>query len=686
MKRFRKFGYHIRKLKKSILPSLKVVQSGNILLSEHWKQFMSEDQKPKGFEKFWKKNENEQKETGEKGENKAKESKETNDKKEEKTEYSSKKESNENKNSSSSSFSDSLFSQNGKSPQFLDAIFLCGIGWLAYNYFKKVYKSPPLNRVEFFELAKKKLISKLVITKKANWETLYLVTAYNQQGSVVGVLPLTDLDQFLKDFEKIQSEAKIPSNELIPVEYGTQTKFKHNLILLIPLLYIALKLLRRQNPGLNNMANKVMNNKKTGSKGPFDNIFGFGKSRAGEYGGDKKIDVSFKDVAGLTGPKEEIQEFVEFLKKPDKFRKLGAKIPKGALLVGPPGTGKTLLAKACAGEAGVAFFSTSGSEFVEMFVGVGASRVRDLFAKAKEKSPAIIFIDEIDAVGKHRSKTSYNDERESTLNQLFVEMDGFGTDTNVVVFAATNRRDSLDKALIRAGRFDRQIEVNLPTLKEREDICGVHLRKILVAKSLDKADIAQKIAGLSTGMNGADLAAICNEAALIAARYNKNAVEMSDFYEAYDRLLTGLKRNLPMSEFDKKVTAFHEAGHAITGWFSKHAQPILKVSIVPRSKGSLGFTVFLPDEVELYTKDQLIAMLCTMYGGRAAEEVFIGTITTGAKNDLERATALAKQFIGAFGMSDELGNVCILEENSAFGSDRKMLTSPQLAKVFFPKN
>jgi len=314
-----------------------------------------------------------------------------------------------------------------------------------------------------------------------------------------------------------------------------------------------------------------------GVKKIYEDMFGVVNSKAKEFGDKIRVNISFKDVAGMEGPKEEIKEFVEFLKNPLKFQELGAKIPKGALLTGPPGTGKTLLAKACAGEAGVPFFVTSGSEFVEMYVGVGAARVRDLFEKAKAKSPAIIFIDEIDAIGRKRDMRGFDSERENTLNQIFVELDGFGTNENVIVFAATNRKDILDKALIRPGRFDRIIEVNLPTRKEREEIFMVHLRNIEVTDGITKESIASKLSALSMGMSGAEIYSICNEAAILAARRNKISVDMDDFYEAYDRVLTGLKRKLPITPEEKKVIAFHEAGHAIVAWFLKYAQPVLKV-------------------------------------------------------------------------------------------------------------
>jgi cell division protease FtsH len=393
-----------------------------------------------------------------------------------------------------------------------------------------------------------------------------------------------------------------------------------------------------------------------GAGGPGGQIFSIGKSRAKLFDENEKIQVTFKDVAGLEGAKEEVQEVVDFLKNSEKYTKLGGKIPKGVLLVGPPGTGKTLLAKAVAGEAKVPFFSLSGSDFVEMFVGVGASRVRDLFAQAKAKSPAIIFIDEIDAIGRARGKGGLqggNDERENTLNQLLTEMDGFGTDTNVIVMAATNRADILDKALMRAGRFDRSIYVDLPELHERREIFDVHLAKIKLSPDIDRDFLAKQTPGFS----GADIANVCNEAALIAARNNHESVTKQDFLDAVDRIIGGLeKKNKAIKPSEKKRVAFHEAGHATISWLVEHAAPLLKVTIVPRGR-SLGAAWYLPEERSLTTTEQMLDEMCATLGGRAAEQVAFGNISTGALSDLERVTKQAQAMVTIYGLSENIGNI-----------------------------
>lgn len=390
--------------------------------------------------------------------------------------------------------------------------------------------------------------------------------------------------------------------------------------------------------------------------GPGGQIFNIGKSRAKLFDENDKVRVTFKDVAGLEGAKEEVEEIVEFLKNPEKFTRLGGKIPKGALLVGPPGTGKTLLAKAVAGEAKVPFFSLSGSDFVEMFVGVGASRVRDLFKNAKDKAPAIIFIDEIDAIGRARGKNNFtggNDERENTLNQLLTEMDGFGTDTNVIVLAATNRADVLDKALMRAGRFDRLIHVDLPELNERKEIFEVHLTPLKLGTDVDSEFLSKQTPGFS----GADIANVCNEAALVAARKNKDVVEKQDFLDAVDRIVGGLeKKNKLIKPKEKRRIAYHEAGHATIGWLLPHAAPLVKVTIVPRGK-SLGAAWYLPEERQITTTDQLMDEIAATMGGRAAEEVVFGDISTGALSDLERVTKQASAMVTIYGLNEKIGNV-----------------------------
>ncbi len=398
------------------------------------------------------------------------------------------------------------------------------------------------------------------------------------------------------------------------------------------------------------------------SGGAGGGIFNVGRTKARMYEKGESLGITFKDVAGQVGAKQEVQEIVEFLKNPQKYTELGGKIPKGALLVGPPGTGKTLLAKAVAGEADVPFFSMSGSDFVEMFVGVGASRVRDTFAKAKEKAPSIIFIDEIDAIGRARSKNpgyGGNDERENTLNALLTEMDGFGTNSGVIILAATNRVDMLDKALLRAGRFDREIHVDLPDLPERKEIFQVHLRPIKVDESVDIDLLARQTPGFS----GADIANVCNEAALIAARHDSKVVTKHDFLDAVDRIIGGLeKKTKVMTAEEKRSIALHEAGHATCSWFCQYANPLIKVSIVPRGR-ALGAAWYLPEERQLTTKEQLMDEMCSLMGGRAAEELFTGHISTGAMNDLERATKMAQSMIAYYGMSEKLPNVCFYDNN-----------------------
>ncbi len=423
-----------------------------------------------------------------------------------------------------------------------------------------------------------------------------------------------------------------------------------NLFPLLLIIFVWMFIMRRMGSG--------------GGFGGMGGIFNVGRSRAQlvEKGGENESKVTFKDVAGQASAKQEVQEIVEFLKNPKKFTDLGGKIPKGALLVGPPGTGKTLLAKAVAGEADVPFFSMSGSDFVEMFVGVGASRVRDLFRQAKEKAPCIIFIDEIDAVGRARANNAMmggNDERESTLNQLLTEMDGFGTNSGVIILAATNRADILDKALLRAGRFDRQIHVDLPDLNERKAVFKVHLKPIKVDKSLDIDLLARQTPGFS----GADIANVCNEAALIAARHGKQSVTKEDFIAAVDRIVGGLeKKTKVMTEEEKRTIALHEAGHATISWNLQYANPLIKVTIVPRGR-ALGAAWYLPEERQITTKEQMLDEMCATLGGRAAEELFTGHISSGAMNDLERVTKQAYGMIAYMGMSDALPNLCYYNQS-----------------------
>ncbi len=403
----------------------------------------------------------------------------------------------------------------------------------------------------------------------------------------------------------------------------------------------------------------------TGGGGPGGQIFNIGKSKAALFDADNKVKITFADVAGLEEAKEEIKEIVDFLKTPSKFTKLGGKIPKGALLVGPPGTGKTLLAKAVAGEAGVPFFSLSGSDFVEMFVGVGAARVRDLFKQAKEKAPCIVFIDEIDAIGRSRGRGQMpgaNDERENTLNSLLVEMDGFATDSGVIILAATNRPDVLDSALLRPGRFDRQISIDKPDVVGREAIFKVHLKPIKLDASVD----AKKLSAQTPGFAGAEIANVCNEAALIAARRDKKAVDMQDFQDAIDRVIGGLeKKTKIISPEEKKIVAYHEAGHAVAGWFLEHADPLVKVSIVPRGVAALGYAQYLPKEQFLYQTEQMLDEMCMTFGGRAAEDIVFGKISTGALSDLERITKMAYSIVTVYGMNSAIGNMSFYDSKAS---------------------
>ena len=453
------------------------------------------------------------------------------------------------------------------------------------------------------------------------------------------------VDFFQKQLADAQSD--LLDEEIISPRFETRVDWFSNIFSwLLPILlilgvwlFVFNRMARKQAGGL--------------SGNPFANT---GKSSAKLLEGKDKIDINFNDVAGLDEAKEEVMEVVDFLKQPEKYKKLGAKIPKGVLLTGPPGTGKTLMAKAMAGEAGVAFFSISGSDFVEMFVGVGAARVRDLFKKGREKAPCIIFIDEIEAIGRSRSmsKTQTNDERENTLNQLLVEMDGFNSKDGetVIILAATNRPDLLDKALLRPGRFDRQILIDKPDITGRRDIFKVHLKKLTLGSDIDAEELARQTPGFA----GAEIANVCNEAALHAARKKKDAVEMEDFMSAIDRVIGGLeKRNKLISPKEKKIIAYHETGHAVCGWFLEHAHPLVKVSIIPRGEAALGFAQYLPKEQNLYTKNELIDTICMTLAGRVVEELIFKDISTGAQNDLERTTQMAYAMIALYGMNNKVG-------------------------------
>ncbi|GIV38613.1 MAG: ATP-dependent zinc metalloprotease FtsH [Thermonema sp.] len=455
-------------------------------------------------------------------------------------------------------------------------------------------------------------------------------------------LRVASIDNFLERYEQLQNE--LPPDKRIDYRVEERSDWVSTLLnwlFLFLMIFGFWFLMRRMSGGV----------------GGGGQIFNIGRSRAALFDADNRVNVTFDDVAGLDEAKEEVKEIVEFLKNPAKFTRLGGKIPKGALLVGPPGTGKTLLAKAVAGEAGVPFFSLSGSDFVEMFVGVGAARVRDLFKQAKEKAPCIIFIDEIDAIGRSRSRTSMpgaNDERENTLNSLLVEMDGFTTNSGVIILAATNRPDILDPALLRPGRFDRQIAIDKPDIVGREAIFKVHLRPLRLAEDVDP----KKLAAQTPGFAGAEIANVCNEAALIAARKNKDRIDMQDFQDAIDRVIGGLeKKNKIISPEEKQIVAYHEAGHAIAGWFLEHADPLVKVSIVPRGVAALGYAQYLPKEQYLYQTDQLLDEMCMALGGRAAEEIVFGKISTGALSDLERVTKMAYGMVTIYGMNPILGHI-----------------------------
>ncbi|WP_455628835.1 ATP-dependent zinc metalloprotease FtsH [Parabacteroides chinchillae] len=511
--------------------------------------------------------------------------------------------------------------------------------------------SKELGWTEFQKLAKDNVFEKMVVYNKKN---LVEATVKNGKTDLVFKGDNSRLGNSPKVFVKIPSADKFSDfydNAVANDHIDTQVSFEEgddtmwNFLVsfgpIILLIVVWIFLMRRMSGGAGG--------------GP-GGVFSVGKAKAQLFDKDNQKKVTFKDVAGLSEAKQEVEEIVSFLKNPDKYTELGGKIPKGALLVGPPGTGKTLLAKAVAGEADVPFFSLSGSDFVEMFVGVGASRVRDLFRQAKEKAPCIVFIDEIDAVGRARGKNvnmNSNDERENTLNQLLTEMDGFGSNSGVIILAATNRADILDKALLRAGRFDRQIHVELPDLNERKEIFGVHLRPIKIDDSVDTEFLARQTPGFS----GADIANVCNEAALIAARNGKKFVQKEDFMNAVDRIVGGLEKRTKITTTDERnCIANHEAGHATLSWLLEHANPLVKVTIVPRGK-ALGAAWYLPEERQITTREQLLDEMCATLGGRAAEELFLGKISTGASNDLERVTKQAYAMVVYFGMSDKLPNL-----------------------------
>ncbi|MEE9373295.1 MAG: ATP-dependent zinc metalloprotease FtsH [Saprospiraceae bacterium] len=508
---------------------------------------------------------------------------------------------------------------------------------------------------KFAEIAKAEDIAKLSVVNKQDVEIYikkdkldkYKETATSNKLSSMFEPPqftmkIGSVDKFLDKIDELNEKNKL---DLDPKFENRQNWLNVILSWTIPiLLFIGVWLF-------------IMRRVGGGGGGPGAQLFNIGKSRATLFDSNANVNITFNDVAGLDEAKEEIMEIVDFLKTPKKYTVLGGKIPKGVLLVGPPGTGKTLLAKAVAGEANVPFFSISGSDFVEMFVGVGASRVRDLFRQAREKAPCIVFIDEIDAIGRSRGKGAVqggNDERENTLNQLLVEMDGFSTDKGVILMAATNRPDVLDPALLRPGRFDRQIGIDRPDLKERKAIFVVHLKNIKISKEVKPSQLAE----MTPGFAGADIANVCNEAALVAARREKKAVELDDFNYALDRVIGGLeKKNKLISPKEKEIIAYHEAGHAICGWFLEHASPLVKVTIVPRGMGTLGYAQYLPKEEYITRTEQLLDRICMTFGGRAAEKIVFNKISTGAQNDLDQVTKMAYSMVGIYGMNEKVGNV-----------------------------
>ncbi|WP_196891704.1 ATP-dependent zinc metalloprotease FtsH [Aureivirga marina] len=511
---------------------------------------------------------------------------------------------------------------------------------LTYNEFSEILEDNDIKQILIINKHEAEIFLKEDALKKEKHQKVKSNSLFGKNAPVY-TYNIGDL----QNFEKQLAQEKMDHNLTFDVKNEPRTNIFDTLLTLLPFIFIIglwIFFMRRMSGG--------------GAGGPGGQIFNIGKSKAKLFDNDQKVKVNFKDVAGLEGAKEEVTEIVDFLKNPKKYTSLGGKIPKGALLVGPPGTGKTLLAKAVAGEAGVPFFSLSGSDFVEMFVGVGASRVRDLFKQAQQKSPSIIFIDEIDAIGRARGKNNFtggNDERENTLNQLLTEMDGFGTDTNVIVIAATNRADVLDKALMRAGRFDRQIYVDLPDLNERKQIFKVHIKPLKMDADVDIDFLSQQTPGFS----GADIANLCNEAALIAARNGKKAVHHQDFMNAVDRIIGGLeKKNKIITPLEKRTIAFHEAGHATASWLLKHAAPLVKVTIVPRGQ-SLGAAWYLPEERMIVKTEQMLDEMCAALAGRAAEKIIFDEISTGALSDLEKVTKQAKSMVSIYGLNDTIGNI-----------------------------
>lgn len=523
-------------------------------------------------------------------------------------------------------------------------LILFGLLLASFLFMPDRQTSTPITYLEFQQWVERRLVRKVVVIANKGEAEVYLTPQAMELSDIQqrmrkgfwGWLPFSFRVVSVEKLEEFLQQRNLPYEVTERTDYiGILLQYVLPILLIIGIWVVL----------LGRMGSRG------GGAGP-GNIFTIGRSRAAVFDAENRVSITFEDVAGLEEAKQEVREVVDFLRNPQKFTRLGGKIPKGVLLVGPPGTGKTLLAKAVAGEAGVPFFSISGSDFVEMFVGVGAARVRDLFRQAKEKAPCIVFIDEIDAVGRSRSRMNVplsNDERENTLNQLLVEMDGFNTDAGIIIMAATNRPDILDPALLRPGRFDRVIYIDRPDIKEREAIFRVHLRNLILAPDVD----VYKLALQTPGFVGADVANVCNEAALIAARRDRPAITMADFQEAIDKVVGGLeRRSRVISPEEKRIVAFHEAGHAVAGWFLEHADPLLKVSIIPRGYAALGYAQYLPKEQYLYTQPQLLDMMAMTLAGRAAEEIIFGQVSTGAQNDLERVTQVAYAMVTQYGMSN----------------------------------
>lgn len=546
---------------------------------------------------------------------------------------------------------------------FTDGIDLSNPGKTSLSKFNEFLEAGQVDKVTFTNTKATVYLKKEALQDKRHEKVKNDITKKLNVKGPHYYFEIGDLRTFQESLAKADAAKKINSYEKEP-----ESMWGEILSMLLPIiLFIGIWIF-------------MMRRMSGGSGGGGGQIFSIGKSKAKLFDEKNDTRVTFENVAGLEGAKEEIQEIVEFLKNPEKYTSIGGKIPKGALLVGPPGTGKTLLAKAVAGEAKVPFFSLSGSDFVEMFVGVGASRVRDLFKQAKEKSPSIIFIDEIDAVGRARGKnnmTGANDERENTLNQLLTEMDGFGTNSNVIVLAATNRADVLDKALLRAGRFDRQIYVDLPDIRERKEIFEVHLKPLKKSEELDTEFLAKQTPGFS----GADIANVCNEAALIAARKDKKAVDKQDFLDAVDRIVGGLeKKNKIVTPEEKRAIAIHEAGHATVSWMLEHAAPLVKVTIVPRGQ-SLGAAWYLPEERLIVRPEQMLDEMCATMGGRAAEKVIFNKISTGALSDLEKVTRQARAMVTIYGLNDKLGNITYYDSSGQSDYNFSKPYSEETAKV-----